>query len=360
VQLVIQAYLNRLGVAVPGHDVHATFVTFARRQITDRRSRVLFERMVSRADIRQRWSCLVPARSGFNESLDEDGFYASGNFPSTATRMRRFDEQAPILAAKAIERLDVEDIAAEITHLIVTTCTGFSAPGIDLEIIRRCKLNPSVERTVVGFMGCSAAINALKLARHIVRSAPESRVLVVSVELCTLHLQQSDRIEQLLSFLLFGEGCAAALVSAEPLGFSLDGFHAELVQQAADQITWTIGDFGFDMVLSGQVPTTITGALRSGADRVLAGTPSHKVDMWAVHPGGRTVLDAVEDAFQLERSALATSRAILRDYGNMSSPTVLFVLDALMRAKPPAGARGCAMAFGPGLAAESMLFRAAA
>jgi predicted naringenin-chalcone synthase len=357
---VTQAYLNQVGVAVPGHDVHETFVAFAQRLIKNRRSRLLFERMVSRADIRRRWSCLAPAQAGFNESLDEDGFYVSGHFPSTSARMRRFEKEAPVLAERAVERLHLEDIAYKITHLIVTTCTGLSAPGIDLEIIYRCKLNPSVERTVVGFMGCNAAINALKLARHIVRSAPEAKVLVVSVELCTLHLQESNCIEQLLSFLLFGDGCAAAVVSAEPHGFSLDRFHAELVQQAADQITWTVGDFGFDMVLSGQVPSTIAGALRSGADRVLAGTPSGAIDMWAVHPGGRTVLDAVEDAFRLEPPALAYSRAILRDYGNMSSPTVLFVLDALMRAGPSPGARGCAMAFGPGLAAESVLFRAAA
>jgi alpha-pyrone synthase len=185
-------------------------------------------------------------------------------------------------------------------------------------------------------------------------------VLVVCIELCTLHLQETEDIEQLLTFLLFGDGCAAALISADPYGFALDGFHAELVQDAAEQITWAIGDFGFDMVLSGRVPTSITQALRNGADRILSGASPGAIDLWAVHPGGRTVLDAVEGAFDLRRSALAASRAILRDYGNMSSPTVLFVLEALMRDDVPAGARGCAMAFGPGLTAETMLFSAAA
>jgi predicted naringenin-chalcone synthase len=358
--LATQAYLNRLGIAVPEHDVHAAFVSFAERLISDRRSRLLFERMVSRAEIRQRWSSLAPAQSNSNESLDESGFYELGNFPSTALRMLRYDREAPALAAKAVDQLDIRDIASQITHLIVTSCTGLSAPGVDLEIIERCNLNRAIERTVVGFMGCNAAINALKLGRHIVRSAPNSKVLIVSVELCTLHLQESERIEQLLSFLLFGDGCAAALVSAEPSGFALDRFHAEIVRDAADQITWTIGDAGFDMILSGQVPVTIAGALRAGSDRVLAGMSSRQIDMWAVHPGGRTVLDAVEDAFELEQSALGHSRTVLRNYGNMSSPTVLFVLDALMKAKPPAGASGCAMAFGPGLTAETMLFSTAA
>jgi alpha-pyrone synthase len=354
------AYLNRLSVATPDHDVHATFVGFADRTIKDRRTRLLFERMAARADIERRWSTLRPARTGFNESLDDEGFYVTGNFPSTAKRMRKYHEEAPRLAAKAVNQLITQESKEKITHLIVTSCTGFAAPGVDFEVIRLCNLEHSIERTVIGFMGCNAAINALKLARHIVRSAPDSRVLIVSVELCTLHLQESDRIEQLLSFLLFGDGCAAAIVSAEPYGLSLDSFHAELVREAADQITWNIGDSGFDMVLSGQVPTTIAAALERGLERILGGKTSKAFQMWAIHPGGRSVLDAVEDAFELDEAALAASRGVLKDYGNMSSPTILFVLEALMREKPAMGSQGCAMAFGPGLTAECMLFSAAA
>jgi alpha-pyrone synthase len=226
--------------------------------------------------------------------------------------------------------------------------------------VRRCGLNPSVERTIVGFMGCNAAINGLRLAHHIVRSIPTAKVLMVSVELCTLHLQETENLDRLLAFLLFADGCSAALISAEPVGFAIDGFHAELVQTACGQITWNIGDLGFDMVLSGQVPGTIAAALRAGSDRVLCGTPPEAIDLWAVHPGGRTVLDAVEGALDLNEEALAGSRGVLRNYGNMSSPTVLFVLEALMQKENPAGSRGCAMAFGPGLSAETMLFSKAA
>jgi predicted naringenin-chalcone synthase len=226
--------------------------------------------------------------------------------------------------------------------------------------MRRCNFNPSIERTVVGFMGCNAAINALKLARHIVRSDRDSKVLIVSVELCTLHLQESDNVERLLSFLLFGDGCSAALITAEPFGFTLDRFHAEVVPEAAQQITWTIGDFGFDMVLSGKVPATLSQALRGGSDRVMGGQSVDSIDLWAIHPGGRTILDAVQGAFDLCETTLATSRAVLRDFGNMSSPTVMFVLESMLRENVSAGARGCAMAFGPGLTAETMLFTAAA
>jgi predicted naringenin-chalcone synthase len=354
------AYLNRVAVTVPEHEVHGTFVRFAGRLLRDRRSRLMFERMTARAQIERRWSCLAPAGPGDNEALDADGFYTLGRFPSTAQRMARYELEAPALAAAAVERLGLGEAARAITHLVVTSCTGLSAPGVDLEIVRRCGLDPAVERTVIGFMGCHAALTALKVARHLVRSEPCAKVLVVSVELCTLHLQETGELDRLLTFLLFGDGASAALVSADPTGLALDSFEAVLVQQAADQITWTIGDSGFDMMLSGQVPGTINDALRTGAARVLPGVDPGAIDMWAVHPGGRTVLDAVESAFELESSALAASRTVLRKYGNMSSPTVMFVLDRLMRVKAPIGARGCAMAFGPGLTAETMLFRSAA
>ena len=317
-----RAYLNRVATAVPGHDIHRTFVHFAERLLRDRRSSLLFERMVARSDISHRWSCLAPAGDGANEAVDADGFYTLGKFPTTAERMGRYEREAPILAVKAVEGLGLGEELRQITHLIVTSCTGLSAPGIDFEVMRRCDLNPSIERTVVGFMGCNAAINALKLARHIVRSSPDSKVLIVSVELCTLHFQESEDVDRLLSFLLFGDGCGAALVSAAPFGFALDGFHVEVMPEAVEQITWTIRDFGFDMTLSGDVPKTVCDTLRSASSCVLAGTPAERIDLWAVHPGGRTVLDAVASAFELDESALAVSRAILRDYGNMSSPTV--------------------------------------
>ena len=134
------AYLNRLSIATPDHDVHSTFVDFAERMMTDRRTRLLFQRMAARADIRRRWSTLRPAKAGFNASLDDEGFYASGNFPSTGARMRKYHREAPRLAAKAVNRLIAEDRSEKITHLIVTSCTGFAAPGVHFEMIRLCKL----------------------------------------------------------------------------------------------------------------------------------------------------------------------------------------------------------------------------
>lgn len=353
----MDVFLNRVSTAVPSHDVHRTFIDFAQRLLTDRTVPV-FQRLVQRSQIEHRWSVLAPAGGDRPDAVDAEGFYTRGAFPSTAARMRLFERFAPDLAVEAVAGLRLGARARDVTHVIAVSCTGLSAPGLDLQLVERCGLDPSVERTVIGFMGCYAAVNALKLARHIVRSEPAARVLVVCVELCTLHLQQTDDLEQVLSFLVFGDGCAAALISADPCGLSLDRFHAALMPEAGDQITWTVRDQGFDMFLSGQVPASVGTALRMDRDRILDGAAIGDIDLWAVHPGGRSVLDAVQAALTLDPAALAASRDVLRRFGNMSSATILFVLDRIMnRARP--GQRGCAMAFGPGLTAETMLFTAA-
>jgi predicted naringenin-chalcone synthase len=351
------AYLNRIATAVPPNDVHRVFVGFAETLLGER-ARPVFRRMAERSQIDHRWSVLSPAADPAGPAVDAEGFYRRGRFPTTGERMRRYQAEAPALAQRAVEGLGLGEDLARATHLVVTSCTGFSAPGLDLELVARCGLDPSIERTLVGFMGCYAAVSALKLARHIVRSEPRARVLVVSLELCTLHLQEVDDLEQVLTSLVFGDGCAAALVTGEPQGLRLDRFKAVVAPETGRHITWDIGDRGFDMFLSGQVPGAIGAALRTGRDDILDGADPAAIDLWAVHPGGRSVLDAVEQGLELGPDALAASRAVLRDYGNMSSPTVLFVLEALMRRAQP-GQRGCAMAFGPGLTAETLLFSAA-
>ena len=180
------------------------------------------------------------------DRADTEGFYQCGDFPDTAMRMRRFEQHAPALAQAAVDRLQLGAQCDRITHLLITCCTGFSAPGLDLELIERCRLPSTVERTTIGFMGCYAAINALKLAHHIVRSEASARVFIVNLELCTLHLQDTTDLEQMLSFLLFGDGCAACIVSADPVGVALDSFHAVLVPSTRGLITWNIRETGFD------------------------------------------------------------------------------------------------------------------
>lgn len=353
--LTSTAYINRIATAVPTYDVHETFVRFADRLLEDPRKQKLFRRMAERADIRHRYSTLQPAADPAGPAIDADGLFSRGEFPSTAIRMGLYEAAALPLALTAIDRLGIADRRDGITHLLVTTCTGFYAPGLDMQLAAALGLRSSVERSVVGFMGCYAAFNALKLARHIVRSEPEAQVLVVNLELCSLHLQETQDLETVLSFLVFADGCAASLVTAEAEGLALDRFHAALIPETEGLITWRVGDQGFDMHLSGRVPAAIGAGLAAAAPAILDGDEPMDIDLWAVHPGGRSVLDAVEAGLNLPQGAVAELRSVLSDYGNMSSATIMFVLDRMMRAARPR-ARGCAMGFGPGLVAETMLF----
>jgi predicted naringenin-chalcone synthase len=354
------AHINRIGTAVPDHDVHATFIDFADGFLPDGRSRTLFRRMAQRADIAHRYSSLRPG-AALDVAADDQGFYSRGSFPGTAARMARFETHALDLAERAVEALAIDGERHAITHLVLVSCTGFVAPGIDQQLIDRLGLDPSVERTTIGFMGCAAAVTALKLAHHVVRSEPSAKVLILNVELCTLHFQETPDIEVILGALLFGDGCAASLVSAEPRGIALKDFRAATIPDSRGLITWRIGDSGFEMGLSGEVPARIARALRREAVRndecgLLRGQRLSEFDLFAVHAGGRTVLDAVEQGFELDRDALSWSRGILRDFGNMSSATLMFVLDRILRSVE-AEADGLGMAFGPGMVAETFRFR---
>ncbi|QPC95957.1 type III polyketide synthase [Mesorhizobium sp. INR15] len=352
-----QAYANRISTSVPIHDVHRFFIDFAASQLTEEpRRQAIFGRMADRGGIEHRFSCFAPSESPQGASVDHDGIFLRDAFPGTAKRMDMFADAAPVLASKAVEKVLAGEDRDRITHLIVTTCTGFSAPGLDLEIMARCGLPTGVERTIIGFMGCYAAINALKLARHVVRSEPHARVLVVNVELCTLHLRQTTEMEKLLSFCLWGDGSAAALVTADPFGLRLERFQAVVAAGTADLMTWKVRDDGFDMVLSGQVPGAIHTALQENIGTILGSKSVPEIDLWAVHPGGRSVLDAVERSLDLDKDALNTARGILRENGNMSSATVMFVLERMLR-EEASGKLGCGMAFGPGLTAETMMFQ---
>jgi alpha-pyrone synthase len=348
------AYLNRIATAVPPHDIHQRFNEFAPLLLSDERERAVFQRMLGKAQIDHRYSFLKPDRNG--QEMDGEGFYLRDRFPDTNARMRFYKDHAFILARRALDELPIAVIKDDITHLIVTSCTGFYAPGLDLDIIEHYGLRPETERTLVGFMGCQAAINGLKLARHIVLSAPAAKVLMVNLELCTLHLQHTHNIEQLLSFLIFADGCATSIISSEPRGLALESFHSTVIPRSGDQITWDVGNSGFDMVLSGRVPATIVAIIPEVQQAILGGHAIADVRHWAVHPGGRSILDAVQKSLALPDGAMMPSRKILRDFGNMSSPTVMFVLKEILDASAAEGP-GCAMAFGPGVTLESMLFR---
>ena len=338
------AWLNRVGTAVPALDIHQPFVSWGATLLNGRGAK-LFERMAKRSGIAHRWSVLRPGTDG--SPLGPGGFYEGGRMPSTSERMALYAAEAPSLAIRAIEDMGP---LPEITHLVVASCTGFVAPGVDQIIASRLGLRQDLERTLIGFMGCYAAVAALRTARHIVRSDPTARVLVVTIELCTLHLQATTNLEELLAMLLFGDGAAAGLVTAEPAGIAIEAPFSMTLPDTSQLIRWTIGDQGFSMHLSGEVPQRLGGILRDTEVRArFAG------DAWAVHGGGRSILDAVDTALELPPASLSASRTVLAEYGNLSSSTLLFVLNEFMDA--PNIRDGVAVAFGPGLAAEGFRFR---
>jgi predicted naringenin-chalcone synthase len=348
---VVTARINAIGTAVPGHDIHQAFIDWAGKRVSDPREAGLFSRMATRSGIAHRYSVLPQGRDG-GSPVSPDGFYADEILPPTSARMELYGEHAPALALEAIRKLGPLGM---VSHIVVASCTGFVAPGIDQVIAERLRLSPSVERLLVGFMGCYAAISALRSARHIVRSDPNARVLVVAVELSTLHLQAESAVEPLLAMLQFGDGAAAAIVTATGPGLAIDVPFAAALPDSGSLIRWSIGDQGFAMHLSGAVPGRIAEALRDPDFRrtLTGGVDPKAIDGWAVHAGGRSILDAVSHGLGLDEEALASSRQVLHDYGNMSSATLMFALAGFLDRQPK---QGVALAFGPGLAAEGFRF----
>jgi predicted naringenin-chalcone synthase len=282
--------------------------------------------------------------------------------PTTRQRMEHYVRHAGPLALtaarQALERSGLP--AAGITHLVTVSCTGFAAPGVDRELILGLGLPPTVERSHVGFMGCHGAFNGLRIARAFAGAEPGARVLTCAVELCSLHYHYGWDPEKMVANALFADGAAAVVgapaTAAPPDAWQLAAVGSFLFPNSAEAMTWTVGDHGFAMTLSPRVPDLIAAHLRPWLEPWLAqhGVALPRVASWAVHPGGPRILSAVEKALGVPRAATAVSRRVLAECGNMSSPTVLFILDRLRQQDAP---RPCvALGFGPGLVAEAMLF----
>ncbi|MDF0515479.1 type III polyketide synthase [Agromyces sp. H3Y2-19a] len=309
---------------------------------------------------------------------DEPVFFdiASGEllFPGTKARNELYAEYATglyVAAGRAAIDATPGVEAADVTHVITVSCTGFYAPGPDFMIARELGLDAGVERYHLGFMGCYAAIPALRLAAQLCEADASAVVLVVSVELCTLHLRSSNDPDTIVASSLFADGAGAAIVTArepEPgeRAFALDRFATRITPTGEGDMAWKIGDHGFEMVLSNAIPAIIdehiTGALEplfahdaALAEALETDASGQAVEHWAIHPGGRSILDKVEARLVLSEAQLVPARDTLRDFGNMSSATVLFVLRRILDGDAAGGDRVAAMAFGPGLTVESAL-----
>lgn len=295
---------------------------------------------------------LDPARSG-GAFRGEDGQLRS---PSTGERNDRYRELAPSLfvaaARDAVDRAGIDP--STVTHLVTVSCTGFTQPGPDIDVVDQLGLPAGVFRHHIGFMGCCAAFPALRIAAAFVEADPEAVALVVCAELCTLHVRASDDPDQIVANSVFGDGAAAAVITADGAGLRLDQFATATVPEGASEMAWNIGDEGFEMVLSTAVPKLVGRHVPAAvAPLVPAGSAPADVPVWAVHPGGRAILDRTQDALGLPDSAMVSSRRVLREHGNMSSATVLFVLRDAVDAGLEGGSSVVALAFGPGLTVES-------
>ncbi|WAC15131.1 UbiA family prenyltransferase [Dyadobacter pollutisoli] len=280
--------------------------------------------------------------------------------PSLTQRMQLYQQHATKLSKAAIEKIGgFEDIKKDITHLITVTCTGLFAPGLDVELMRELDLNPTIQRSSVNFMGCNAAIIALKNADAICKSEPDAKVLIVCTELCSIHFQKQYNDDYLLSNLIFGDGAASVLVTSKPAGnylhhVKINSFNSMILHNGYSDMAWRLSETGFIMNLSSYVPDLIRKNIKPMLQSV--GLKPDDYNHWAVHPGGKRIVDDFAAALELDKCFLAPTYNVLKNYGNMSSPTVLFVLkEVLEKAKlENRGNKLFAAAFGPGLSIETM------
>ena len=287
-------------------------------------------------------------------------------FPSTSTRGDIFESHALNLSLTAIENCTKQlknFDKKKVSHLITVSCTGMYAPGLDIEIVEKLGLNPFVERTCINFMGCYGAFNALKVADYICRAQPDATVLIVDVELCTLHFQKENTLDNWLANSLFADGASAVVVQhedyAEDKLFSIRSFYTEVVTEARNEMAWKIGNHGFEMQLTNQVSKQIKSGIKNIADKLLkkVNLAFDEIGSFAIHPGGRKILEVCDEVFGLTSAQSQPAYDVLKNFGNMSSTTVIFVLDELskkLKAKK-SEEQILSFAFGPGLTFESMV-----
>ena len=239
-----------------------------------------------------------------------------------------------------------------ITDIIFISCTGMQAPGVEIDLIQKLGLSSNIRRYNVNFMGCYAALTGLRMAKDIC-TTPGRTVLMVSVELCTLHFQHQFIDDYLLSNSIFADGAASVVITSEQhdAKYKLEDFESRLLPASKDEMSWKISPSGFLMTLSGKVPKTISKSL---SEKPLFNIKADAVG-WAIHPGGKQIIDGIKGTLDLDESVVTASRKVLLQNGNMSSATILFVLAEMLHNRPSAKEEFIACAFGPGLTLESAL-----
>lgn len=366
--------ITGLGTAVPECRVAQTAAYEAMQQLccdSDEQRRVM-ELIYQGSGVQERGTVLLnqpietlAENTGFFRSRSDGDDYG----PTTRDRMEKYEEHSLPLAIRSCEiaLAQADQDLSEITHLVTVSCSGFQAPGFDIGLIQAMGLSPETARTHIGFMGCHGSFNALRVAKGYVDADPGAVVLVCSVELCSLHHHYGWATDKVIANALFADGSAAVVCRSAPQGqipahakYQMIRSGSHLVANTTGAMSWRIGDHGFEMTLSQKVPALIEQNLNAWMTTFLAkeGLTIDGIQGWAIHPGGPRILDACVMALSLPGDAVAPSREILSRYGNMSSATVLFLLD-LMKQEPRQGPV-VALGFGPGLTIEAMLLHSEA
>lgn len=365
----MNAYLCSVGTSVPRYAItQEKAASIAQSLRLSERWLHALPQLYRKSGVKRRGSVLLTADPEIDEqcqSFFQPATAHSPKGPSTHARMLSYAEHAGPLLHEACSKAfqGTEWTSDRVTHLVTVSCTGFASPGVDHWLMDSLGLSSRVLRTHVGFMGCHGMVNGLRTAHAIASSSPDALVLVGAVELCSLHQQYTDDPQQLVANALFADGAASALVAGQAAcadlprsAWRIAGSHAVLMPNSREQMAWIIGDHGFQMSLSPEVPALIEQSLSSELDGWLQQHHLVREDIgaWAIHPGGPRILDAVQNGLSLVAEKIRPSRDVLAEFGNMSSPTVLFILKRLEQMNVQA--RYCVMiAFGPGIHAEMLL-----
>lgn len=367
----MSSFINAIGIANPPHSIlqkdAAEFMTrFLSLEGTEKR---LVNAIYKMSGIEKRYS-VIP---DFSLSPESFTFFPKNEnlfpFPGTRQRMEVYHRESILLASQAIENCmsNAGDSLkyTDLTHLITVSCTGLFAPGPDIVLVEQLGMSRSIQRIAINFMGCYAAFNAIKTADAICRADHNAKVLIVCVETCTLHLQNRKEEDHLISGALFGDGAAALLIEHSPRqrqpSLEIKGMFCDLFFDGKTEMAWQIGDHGFEMTLSTYVPNLIEKGIGNLTDRLLksAHLKISDIDYFAIHPGGKRILESIEKALGLSKDDNRFSYEILKNYGNMSSATVVFVLQSILLQleQKDQDKNILSFAFGPGLTLESMLLR---
>ncbi len=366
------SYILKIATAVPDYCYpQATLMSIYRDSTDDETARRKIKILATKSGISTRYSVL----KDYGETVENFTFFEKNRYllptPSLSNRMAVYRPEALKLSLKAIHNLpNFEGEKATITHIITVTCTGLFAPGLDIELLQILDLQPTTHRSSVNFLGCNAAIIALKQAHDICNNQPNAKVLVVCTELCTLHFQTNYSDDYLLSNLLFADGSAAVLVAGKPAEGPLSikakkeqkhvkitAFNSFCIPDSRNEMAWQLSETGFIMNLTSYVADLIKANIKKMLDNI--GFDKNKINSWAIHPGGKKIVENFGAAMELSSENLKESYDVLNNYGNMSSPTVLFVLKQILDSNASNSEQNniFAAAFGPGLTVETMQVR---